>query len=737
MQEKPEEYAATQAVYEILREALSTYGMTPEAYLATKSVKGMLAEGIQSISRSGSKDQLRPGTPEVQLAQVTVANVLREGLNSSERKLRAQSPLLTQMQPEGGNQGEGEDYVDDMSMGDHSSLGSLENYQFGSSSSPYKNTEGMSDEWSQEVDETLMIAEEAFHQCDYGKSELTLTTLWKRLLSAIQAGSANASRGGGSIGGGGSQSAPASGSGLGVIPSSGAKSAGEIDHLKALSATVQVALGHTELALARYEEARRLFAVAGAIRSSLYTDQSVAMAEVTEGLALCAMRQALYDEAEAQFQAAKQSLNVAANSLIRTADPCVGMPRTRDEIEALTLRISLGQAELAIIRGDYLLGENMVREVMNVLPTVDGLAASSRIVSRQGLGTAQGQRLSPIPGRHNFDPMSSPGDNNSVGSTGSLGSGTINAQGSTGTPWSPAAELIVTCVELEGKMAQCRGKYDRAIKLFRKVLVSRTQLLGLSHSSIATTLGTLAECEIRRCNYKEALKLTKAAIEMNLRYLKSSHPLYLDLLNTKIKIAVAIGKYDTALEGAEDGYARRKESLAPLSGETISPFPLRFDALRDICLHTLSTHPSVPLSISLPISSIHLFNPSTPPTSFSTHSFAPSPLLLLVHPTIADSLWTLAEATRASGKVNQHILSTHPRKHSLNRSSQNTPSQHTLSTYILSSRTSFHLTPSHHPPSPSTPPFCTGQTSDAVIRRMSQHAMQTLPPHKRTSSFHV
>ena len=102
---------------------------------------------------------------------------------------------------------------------------------------------------------------------------------------------------------------------------------------------------------------------------------------------------------------------------VRTADPCVGMPRTREDIGALTLRISLGQAELAIIRGDYLIGESIVKDVMNFLPMVDGLAASSRIASRQGLapaqgqglGTPQGQRLSPSPGRPRFDPMSSPG----------------------------------------------------------------------------------------------------------------------------------------------------------------------------------------------------------------------------------------------------------------------------------------------------------------------------------------
>ena len=220
----------------------------------------------------------RPATPETIVAQQTVANALREGLTSSEQKLKALSPLLYQ-QGENYNQGaggEGDDYMDETSLGDHSSLGSLENYQFvSSSSSPYKTG---SDEWSRAVAEVLMISQEAFHECDYGKSESPLTTMWKRLLSVIQAGSGAASRGGGSRGGGGApQSAPASGQGLGGVPTSEAKSVAEMDHLKALSATVQVALGRTELALARYEEARRLFAVAGAIRSSLYTDQSVAM----------------------------------------------------------------------------------------------------------------------------------------------------------------------------------------------------------------------------------------------------------------------------------------------------------------------------------------------------------------------------------------------------------------------------------------------------------------------------
>ena len=63
MQENPEEYAATQAVYDVLREGLSSserrITMTPEAYLAAKSVKEVLAQGIQlSVSRSGSRDQL-------------------------------------------------------------------------------------------------------------------------------------------------------------------------------------------------------------------------------------------------------------------------------------------------------------------------------------------------------------------------------------------------------------------------------------------------------------------------------------------------------------------------------------------------------------------------------------------------------------------------------------------------------------------------------------------------------
>ena len=53
-------------------------------------------------------------------------------------------------------------------------------------------------------------------------------------------------------------------------------------------------------------------------------------------------------------------------------------------------------------------------QVMSVLPMIEGLAATSRIASRQGLGTGQGRRSAPgqglglPPGRPQFDPMAMP-----------------------------------------------------------------------------------------------------------------------------------------------------------------------------------------------------------------------------------------------------------------------------------------------------------------------------------------
>jgi len=47
-----------------------------------------------------------------------------------------------------------------------------------------------------------------------------------------------------------------------------------------------------------------------------------------------------------------------------------------------------------------------------------------------------------------------------------------------------------------------RGRYEKAVKFFRKVLVSKTQVLGLSHAAVAATLGRLAECEMLRCDYQ-------------------------------------------------------------------------------------------------------------------------------------------------------------------------------------------------------------------------------------------
>ena len=66
MNDKPEEYAATHAVYDVLREGLSSserriameQGITLEHYVATKSVKDVLQQGVMSVSRSGSRDQL-------------------------------------------------------------------------------------------------------------------------------------------------------------------------------------------------------------------------------------------------------------------------------------------------------------------------------------------------------------------------------------------------------------------------------------------------------------------------------------------------------------------------------------------------------------------------------------------------------------------------------------------------------------------------------------------------------
>lgn len=136
-----------------------------------------------------------------------------------------------------------------------------------------------------------------------------------------------------------------------------------------------------------------------------------------------------------------------------------------------------------------------------------------------------------------------------------------------------------------------RGHYDKAINLYRKLLVHRTHLVGFSHTTIAVTLGWLAEGESLRCNFKESLKLIKAAIEMNRRFLKSTHPEYLHMLNIKIRIAVVIGKHEMSVEGAEDCLSRRKDSLSPL----------------------------------------------------------------VVHPAIADSLWTLAEAQRHAGQPRQAL----------------------------------------------------------------------------------
>jgi len=79
-----------------------------------------------------------------------------------------------------------------------------------------------------------------------------------------------------------------------------------------------------------------------------------------------------------------------------------------------------------------------------------------------------------------------------------------------------------------------RGRYEKAVKFFRKVLVSKTQVLGLSHAAVAATLGRLAECEMLRCDFQEGHKLIKAAIDMNRRYVKTSHPQYLDLLSVKV-----------------------------------------------------------------------------------------------------------------------------------------------------------------------------------------------------------
>ena len=56
--------------------------------------------------------------------------------------------------------------------------------------------------------------------------------------------------------------------------------------------------------------------------------------------------------------------------------------------------------------------------------------------------------------------------------------------------------------QLEGRLAMARGRYEKAVKFFRKVLVSKTQVLGLSHAAVAATLGRLAECEMLRCDYQ-------------------------------------------------------------------------------------------------------------------------------------------------------------------------------------------------------------------------------------------
>ena len=124
-----------------------------------------------------------------------------------------------------------------------------------------------------------------------------------------------------------------------------------------------MALGRTELALARYEEARRLFAVAGSLRSALFSDQSAGMAEVCEGLGRCALHQALYDEAARQYDAALLAIDFALNSLVRTQEASVGMPSTPGELVTLRHRVRLAQAELRLVRGEYREAARTVVEV--------------------------------------------------------------------------------------------------------------------------------------------------------------------------------------------------------------------------------------------------------------------------------------------------------------------------------------------------------------------------------------
>lgn len=74
-----------------------------------------------------------------------------------------------------------------------------------------------------------------------------------------------------------------------------------IDLDQSLLSSVQLLLGFTKLYLAKYSEAKDLFNESKSIRVSFFSQNSLPVAEVLEGLALCARIEAEYKEASRYY----------------------------------------------------------------------------------------------------------------------------------------------------------------------------------------------------------------------------------------------------------------------------------------------------------------------------------------------------------------------------------------------------------------------------------------------------
>jgi tetratricopeptide (TPR) repeat protein/predicted Ser/Thr protein kinase len=149
------------------------------------------------------------------------------------------------------------------------------------------------------------------------------------------------------------------------------------------------------------------------------------------------------------------------------------------------------------------------------------------------------------------------------------------AQHEQGRVWGTLGEMLIERLGLAeslreaavlgalGGVANVRGEYDEALKLFHRALEIKQAILGENHPGVANTINSIGVVRFNQAGGDDALEYFRRSLSIEQATLGPEHPGVANSLNNLAAALQQLGRYDEALEYHQLALALREAALGP------------------------------------------------------------------------------------------------------------------------------------------------------------------------------